>query len=49
MGGHSQVVSATGEALAMGGTDEQVLSVEVDLEAVTQWREQFPVLRDRRL
>jgi predicted amidohydrolase len=49
MGGHSQVVSATGEALAMAGTAEQVLSVEVDLEAVTQWREAFPVLKDRRL
>ena len=49
MGGHSQVVSATGEALAMAGTGEEVLSVEVDLDAVTTWREQFPVLRDRRL
>ena len=49
MGGHSQVVSATGEALAMAGTGEQVLSVEVDLGAVAAWREQFPVLRDRRL
>jgi predicted amidohydrolase len=49
MGGHSQVVSATGEALAMAGTGEEVLSVEVDLDAVATWREQFPVLRDRRL
>ena len=49
MGGHSQVVSATGEALAMAGVGEQVLSVDVDLDAITTWREQFPVLRDRRL
>lgn len=49
MGGHSQVISATGEALAMAGSGEEVLSVEVDLDAVTTWREQFPVLRDRRL
>ena len=49
MGGHSQVISARGEALAMAGTDEEVLSVEVDMDAVTTWREQFPVLRDRRL
>ena len=49
MGGHSQVVSASGEALAMAGTAEEVLSVEIDLDAVTTWREQFPVLRDRRL
>ncbi len=49
MGGHSQVVSASGEALAMAGTAEEVLSVDIDLDAVTTWREQFPVLRDRRL
>jgi predicted amidohydrolase len=49
MGGHSQVISATGEALAMAGMSEEVLSVEVDMDAVTTWREQFPVLRDRRL
>ena len=49
MGGHSQVVDARGEALAMAGTGEEVLSVEVDLDAVTTWREQFPVLQDRRL
>jgi len=49
MGGHSQVVDARGEALAMAGTSEEVLSVEVDMEAVTTWREQFPVLKDRRL
>jgi predicted amidohydrolase len=49
MGGHSQVISATGEALAMAGTAEEVLSVEVDMDAVTTWREQFPVLQDRRL
>ena len=49
MGGHSQVISATGEALAMAGTGEEVLSVEVDMAAVTTWRETFPVLQDRRL
>jgi predicted amidohydrolase len=49
MGGHSQVVSASGEALAMAGTGEEVLSVDIDLDAVTTWREQFPVLQDRRL
>jgi predicted amidohydrolase len=49
MGGHSQVIDAKGEALAMAGTSEQVLSVEVDMEAVSTWREQFPVLKDRRL
>ena len=49
MGGHSQVVDAKGEALAMAGEGEQVLSVDIDLAQVAEWREQFPVLRDRRL
>jgi predicted amidohydrolase len=49
MGGHSQVVDAKGEALAMAGEGEQVLSVDIDLTQVTSWRERFPVLRDRRV
>jgi predicted amidohydrolase len=49
MGGHSQVISAKGDALAMAGTSEEVLSVEVDMDAVTTWRVTFPVLQDRRL
>jgi len=49
MGGHSQVVDAKGEALAMAGEGEQVLSVDIDLAQVAAWREQFPVLADRRL
>ena len=49
MGGHSQVVLPTGDVAAMAGTDEQVLSVEVDMNVVTEYRTSFPVLRDRRL
>jgi predicted amidohydrolase len=50
MGGHSQVVSASGEVLAQGrGADEEVLSVEVDTGATTAYRRDFPVLEDRRL
>ena len=49
MGGRSQVVDATGRVLAEAGAGEEVLSVEVDLEAVRAWREDFPVLADRRL
>ena len=49
MGGHSQVVLPTGEALAIAGLDEQVLSVDVDLSMVDSWRADFPVLADRRL
>ncbi len=50
MGGHSQVVTASGEVLAeAGGAEQQVLSVDVDLAATTAYRETFPVLSDRRL
>jgi predicted amidohydrolase len=49
MGGHSQVVLPTGDVVAMAGSDELVLSVEVDMRVVGDYRTSFPVLRDRRL
>jgi predicted amidohydrolase len=49
MGGHSQVVLPTGDVVAMAGTDEQVLSIEVDMRVVADYRASFPVLADRRL
>jgi predicted amidohydrolase len=49
MGGHSQVVSATGEVLAEAGDGEEILTLDVDLTEVAAWRQQFPVLADRRL
>jgi len=49
MGGHSQVISATGEVLAEAGDGEEVLIVDLDLAEITAWREKFPVLADRRL
>jgi predicted amidohydrolase len=49
MGGHSQVVLPTGDVAAMAGSDQEVLSVEVDLSTVSDYRASFPVLRDRRL
>jgi predicted amidohydrolase len=49
MGGHSQVVSATGEVLAEAGDGQEVLIVDVDPAETTAWRQRFPVLADRRL
>jgi predicted amidohydrolase len=50
MGGYSQVVSASGEVLAEGSaTEEEVLSVDVDLSSTAAYRTAFPVLGDRRL
>ena len=49
MGGHSIVVAPTGDVVAEAGDDEEVLSVDLDLDLVGSWREDFPVLADRRL
>jgi predicted amidohydrolase len=49
MGAHSQVVGPSGEVLAEAGEDEQVLSVELDVEGLAAIRAGFPVLADRRL
>ena len=49
MGGYSQVVDPWGVVLAEAGTDEEVMSVEIDIESVSKVRENFPVLADRRL
>ena len=49
MGGHSQVVLPNGDVVSVAGSHEQVLSVEVDMSMVGDYRESFPVLSDRRL
>jgi predicted amidohydrolase len=49
MGGHSQIVLPTGDVVSVAGSDEKVLSVEVDMSVVADCRTSFPVLRDRRL
>ena len=49
MGGHSVVVGPTGTVVAEADTEEQVLSVDLDLDEVRAARASFPVLADRRL
>jgi predicted amidohydrolase len=49
MGGHSQVVDATGAVLAEAGDGEEVLVADLDVGAIGAWREKFPVLADRRM
>lgn len=49
MGGRSAVIAPTGDVLAEAGTDQEILSVEIDPAAVAAQREAFPVLEDRRL
>jgi len=48
LGGHSVVVDPWGRVIAEAGTDEEVLTVELDLALVAKIRDEFPVLRDRR-
>lgn len=48
--GASVVVDPWGEVLAeAAGTEEEVLTVDLDLGKVAETREQFPALKDRRL
>lgn len=49
MGGFSAVVSPQGHVVAQAqGTTEEILLADVDVAAVTQWREKFRWLSDRR-
>jgi predicted amidohydrolase len=49
LAGHSVVIDPWGQVIAEAGTEEEVLTVEVDLALVAKIREEFPVLADRRL
>ncbi|MGW5063411.1 carbon-nitrogen family hydrolase [Streptomyces sp. NPDC004096] len=49
MGGHSQIVSPSGEVLAEAGADEECIRADVDLAELTSYRAAFPALTDRRL
>lgn len=46
--GHSCVIGPDGAILAEGGTEEELLTVELDLERVGQVRAAMPVFGDRR-
>lgn len=46
LGGNSAIIDPLGETLARGGQSEEVLSVDLDPDAVTQWRQVFPANAD---
>jgi predicted amidohydrolase len=48
LAGHSVVVDPWGRLIAEAGTEEDVLTVDLDLALVAKIRDEFPVLRDRR-
>ncbi len=47
LGGHSMVINPKGEIVGELGADEDVLIAEIDLNLVNDWRDTFPVLKDR--
>jgi predicted amidohydrolase len=49
MGGGSIVVDPWGTVLAEGGTDEEILVADLDLDLLARTRSSFPILADRRL
>lgn len=46
--GHSIVTGPMGEVLARGGGDEEIITVELDFDAIKAARESIPVLRQKR-
>jgi predicted amidohydrolase len=46
--GGSLIVDAEGVVVAEGGSEDEVVSAEVDVAEMRRWREAFPVLRDVR-
>jgi omega-amidase len=46
--GHSLIVDPTGKILADAGSDERVISAEINPETLTTWRKEFPALNDIR-
>ena len=47
-GGHSMVIDPWGKAAVEAGEDEQLLTVEIDLDEVDRVRRMIPVFEDRR-
>lgn len=49
MGGRSQIVDPQGSVIAQAGDDDEILTVDIDITEVADFRAAFPVLDDRRL
>lgn len=49
LGGHSMIVEPMGATCLEGGADEDLLICDVDPDKVSQYRETFSALKDRRI
>lgn len=46
--GRSQIIDPRGQIMVDGGNGEQVITADPDIDALTEYRQQFPVLDDMR-
>jgi len=47
-GGHSMIVDPWGKVVVEAGEEPQLITVDIELEAIKEARERLPVLRDVR-
>ena len=47
-GGHSLIINPWGEILAEGGTEEGIVSADVDFSTINDIRKRIPIFDDRR-
>ncbi|HWO78364.1 MAG TPA: carbon-nitrogen family hydrolase [Bacillus sp. (in: firmicutes)] len=47
-GGHSLIIDPWGEILSEGGTDEEIVSADVDFSVIEDIRKRIPIFEDRR-
>ncbi|WP_243355696.1 carbon-nitrogen family hydrolase [Bacillus litorisediminis] len=47
-GGHSLIIDPWGEILSEGGTDEEIVSADVDFSVIEDIRRRIPIFEDRR-
>ncbi len=47
LGGNSMIVSPRGDIVCEAGATEEILFADIDVDMADEWRQSFPILRDR--